>query len=572
MAGVWGRQLYGGMVCFWLLYYPFVLALGALVDPRELVCSQRSLQFMLPPGQAGEGSLALTAWDVAGKLHALQNDSSCGVWVSQAADGSRTVGASYGGCYVSEWVSDLLAPALGSVLAALPALMSVGLSPQDGGYLMVVGVEGMAAGGRRALHEEKVLRCPRSLPALDAPSPDVCAAIQSQDRLPCASPPIARGVCEEQGCCYNPSDRVKPCYYGNTVTAQCTPDGHFSLVVSRAVTLPPLILDSVHLANGRGAGCVPVGQNNAFVLFRFPLSACGTTFQMAGDQGVYENELVASRDVRTWSLGSITRDSTFRLQVRCSYSISGNFLPLSVQVFTLPPPPGVSQPGPLVLELRIATEQSYGFFYEDRDYPVVKLLQDPIYVEVRILQRTDPDLVLVLHQCWATPSTNPQQQPQWPILVDGCPYTGDNYRTQLVPVGATLGLQFPSHHQRFIIRTFTFMESASQRVLTGPVYLHCSASVCQPSRLEPCTLSCPAGARGKRSSEQHLQDGLSHITSQGPVFLLQARQKREVSPELGSSRNTGAAWILALAGVVLMGALCVMLMAIMQGRWRKQSL
>ncbi|CAM5155677.1 unnamed protein product [Natator depressus] len=543
MAGVW-CGLYGGVLCFWLLYCPFALALGALGEPKELVCGQRSLQFMLHPGQAGVDSLALTAWDTAGKLHALQNDSSCGVWVSQAADGSRTVGASYAGCYVSEW---------------------------DGGHLMVVGVEGMAAGGRRALHEEKVLRCPRSLPALDAPSPDVCAAIQSQVRLPCGSPPIARGVCEEQGCCYNPSDRVKPCYYGNTVTAQCTPDGQFSLVVSRAVTLPPLILDSVHLANGRGAGCVPVGQNNAFVLFRFPLSACGTTFRMVGDQGVYETELVADRDVKTWTLGSITRDSTFRLHVRCSYSISGNFLPLSVQVFTLPPPPAVSQPGPLMLELRIATEQNYGSYYADQDYPVVKVLRDPIYVEVRILQRTDPDLVLVLHDCWATPSTNPQQQLQWPILVDGCPYTGDNYRTQLVPVGAASGLQFPSHHQRFIVRTFTFVESASQRVLTGPVYLHCSASVCQPSRLEPCTLSCPAGARGRRSSEQHLQDGLSHITSQGPVFLLQARLKREVSSELGSPRNSGAAWILALAGVMLMGALCVMLMAIMQGRWRNTA-
>ncbi|XP_030426857.1 zona pellucida sperm-binding protein 4-like [Gopherus evgoodei] len=394
---------------------------------------------------------------------------------------------------------------------------------------MVVGIEGMAAGGHRALREEKVLRCPRSLPALDAPSPSVCAAIQSQDRLPCASPPITQGDCEEQGCCYNPSDRVKSCYYGNTVTAQCTPDGQFSLAVSRAVTLPPLFLDTVCLASGRGAGCVPVEQNNAFVLFWFPLSACGTTFQMAGDQGVYENELVASRDVRTWNLGSITRDSTFRLHVCCSYSISGNFLPLSVQVFTLPPPPAVSQPGPLMLELRIATEQNYGSYYTDRDYPVVKVLWDPIYVEVRILQRTDPDLVLVLHHCWATPSTNPQQQPQWPILVDGCcpltiprcPYAGDNYCTQLVPVGPASGLQFPSHHQRFIISTFTFVESASQRALTGPVYLHCSASVCLPSRLESCTISCHAGGRGRRSSEHHPETGLSPITSRGPVFLLQ---------------------------------------------------
>ncbi|XP_039338188.1 zona pellucida sperm-binding protein 4-like [Mauremys reevesii] len=464
MAGVWWGQLPVGVVCFWLLYCPF-----ALGDPRGLVCGQRSLQFMLPPGQAGAGSLALTAW------------------------------------------------------------------------------------------------------ALDAPSPSVCAAIQSQDRLPCASPPITQGECEEQGYCYNPSDRVKPCYYGNTVTVQCTPDGQFSLAVSRAVTLPPLILDSVRLASGRGAGCVPVGQNNAFVLFRFPLSACGTTFQMAGDQGIYENELVASRDVRTWSLGSITWDSTFRLHICCSYAISGNFLPLSVQVFTLPPPAAIRRPWPLVLELRIATEQSYGSYYTDRDYPVVKVLRDPIYVEVRILQRTDPDLVLVLHHCWATPSTNPQQQPQWPILVDGCPYTGDNYRTQLVPIGAASGLPFPSHRQRFIVSTFTFMESASQRALTGPVYLHCSASVCRPSKLEPCTLSCPAVARGRRSSEQHLQDGLSHITSQGPVLLLQARLKRKVFPELGSPRSTGAAWILALAGVMLMGTLCVTLMAVMWGRWRNAA-
>ncbi|TFK03997.1 lysine-specific demethylase 7A [Platysternon megacephalum] len=129
------------------------------------------------------------------------------------------------------------------------------------------------------------------------------------------------------------------------MTAQCTLDGQFAIAVSRAVTLPPLILDS-----------------------------------MAGDQDVYENKLVADRDV-----------------------------------------------------------------------------------EVQILQRTDPDLVLVLHHCWATPSANPQQQSQWPILVDRCLYAGDNYCTQLVPVGAASGLQFPSHHQRFIVKNFTFMESASQQ-------------------------------------------------------------------------------------------------------------
>lgn len=64
------------------------------------------------------------------------------------------------------------------------------------------------------------------------------------------------------------------------------------------------------------------------------------------------------------------------------------------------------------------SDQHYSEYYSHGDYPVVKVLRDPVFLEVRILRRTDPKLVLVLHECWATPSTNPLQQPQWPILVN----------------------------------------------------------------------------------------------------------------------------------------------------------
>lgn len=53
-------------------------------------------------------------------------------------------------------------------------------------------------------------------PALDAPSSTVCSAVPTQDRLLCASPPVSQGDCEAQGCCYDPRDRMKPCYFGNT--------------------------------------------------------------------------------------------------------------------------------------------------------------------------------------------------------------------------------------------------------------------------------------------------------------------------------------------------------------------
>ncbi|KFQ77655.1 Zona pellucida sperm-binding protein 4, partial [Phoenicopterus ruber ruber] len=537
------RAVFGAML-FWGFLGPLVLVVGAqgsvFSDLILLACGQESLQLTLLPGWEGNASFVLTTWDTEGKAHALQNDSDCGLWVSGTPDGSRKVLVSYTGCYVFEW---------------------------DGNYLMLVGLEETDAAGKKVLHEEKLLRCPVDLPALDAPSSSVCSAVLSQDRLPCAALPVSRGDCEVRGCCYDPRDRVKPCYFGNTVTAHCTPDGQFSIAVSRDVTLPPVILDSVQLASGRSTGCVPVVKNTAFVVYQFPLSACGTTFQVTGDQAIYENELMASRDVKTGSLGSVTRDSTFRLHVRCSYSITGSFVPLSVQVFTLPPLPAVSQPGPLSLELRVASDGSYASYYIDSDYPVVKTLRDPVYAEVKILQRTDPDLVLVLHHCWATPSIDPQQQLQWPVLVDGCPYAGDNYQTQLVPLSLASGLLFPSHYQRFSLYTFTFVDTASQEMLSGLVYLHCSASVCHRSVQRSCTTTCPARARGKRSAEHPRQDSASHVSSKGPVIFLQDELRWDTAKD-GLAVHAAAPWALGFAAVATGAALCMALVAVVL--WRRK--
>ncbi|NWI83737.1 ZP4 protein, partial [Dryoscopus gambensis] len=537
MGVVGSFRAVSGAMLFWVFLGPLALVLGAHVsvfsDPTLLICGQESLQLTLPPGWEGNASFVLTTWDTEGKAHALQNDSDCGLLVSGTPDGSRKVSVSYAGCYVFEW---------------------------DGNYLILVGLEGTDAAGRKVLHEETLLRCPVDLPALDAPSSRVCLAVPSQDRLPCASLPISQGDCEARGCCYNPRDRAKPCYFGNTVTARCTPDGQFSIAVSQDVTLPPVALDSVQLASGHSTGCVPVLKNNAFVVYQFPLSACGTTFQVTGDQAIYENELVASRDVKTGSLGSVTRDSIFRLHVRCSYSISGSSIPLSVQVFTMPPLPAVSQPGPLSLELRVASDGSYTSYYTDSDYPIVKTLRDPVYAEVKILQRTDPDLILILHHCWATPSTNPQQQLQWPILVDGCPYAGDNYQTQLMPQSFTSGLLFPSHYQRFTLHTFTFVDSTSQKKLSGLVYLHCSASVCHRSVQESCATTCPARARSKRSAEHPFQEGTSHVSSKGPVIFLQDELRQDTAKDgLRVAVHAAAPWALGFAAVATGTALCVVL-------------
>lgn len=61
------------------------------------------------------------------------------------------------------------------------------------------------------------------------------------------------------------------------MTSHCTQDGYFSIAVSRNVTSPPLLLNSVHLAFGNDHECHPVMATHAFVLFLFPFNSCGTT-------------------------------------------------------------------------------------------------------------------------------------------------------------------------------------------------------------------------------------------------------------------------------------------------------
>ncbi|XP_074004799.1 zona pellucida sperm-binding protein 1 [Numenius arquata] len=339
-------------------------------------------------------------------------------------------------------------------------------------------------------------------------------------RMPCVAPP-GREACLQAGCCYDDMDRTAPCYYGNTATVQCLLEGHFVLVVPRGLATQPYNLDSVRLASSQ-PGCEPVRVTETFVMFRFPVTECGTTVQVIEDRLIYENQLISTIDVQGSHRGSITRDSTYILQARCIYNAS-DLLPLRMEVAAPPSSTPMAMFGPLGLQLRIATDETYSSYHPDGDYPLVRVLRDPIYVEVRLLQKTDPNLVLVLHHCWASPSTDAAAEPQWPILVDGCPFAGDNYRTQLVPMGpASPQLPFPSHYQRFVISTFTFVEPPTMAVLEGEVYISCSASVCHLSQPEPCRPSCQLGvpSRARRSlGDGRRAEALGMVTSRGLIVL-----------------------------------------------------
>ncbi|KAM5171931.1 zona pellucida sperm-binding protein 4-like [Mantella aurantiaca] len=330
--------------------------------------------------------------------------------------------------------------------------------------------------------------------AMDAPSPDLCSAINQEDKLACADMPITRDTCEAMGCCYSSNDARMPCFFGNKLTAQCTPDNSMVIAVSKDLTKPSLLLESVHVIGLDSCRQLSVARSNSFAVFRFPLS-CSNAHQVPGSLVNYENTIEAERGIQTWQGYSITRDSTLRVTVHCSYIQTGT-VPLALTVNTLPPPFPVSTSGPLELEMRIAQDLGYGSYYTVEDYPLVKVLREPVYLEVRLIRRTDPNLVLVLNDCWATNSADPTLLPQWPILFDSCPFNGDNYISRIIPVGASSqAVPLPNYHKRFLVNTFTFVDSRNQLALGGLVYFHCSASVCVPSAMDSCVVSC--GQRGR---------------------------------------------------------------------------
>ncbi|KAL7890718.1 hypothetical protein AOLI_G00001940 [Acnodon oligacanthus] len=419
-------------------------------------------------------------------------------------------------------------------------------------------------------------------PLAPQPVPAVSDSLQrcevgDSTRVGCGEPGITPVACEALNCCYDTRQYIRApdgplCYYGKGVTVQCTKDGQFVVVVARDATVPRISLESIML-EAAGEPCSAVDNNSEFAIYQFPFTSCGTRMMVEGDYIIYENRMVSTYEVGVGPRGAITRDSSYELTFQCLY-LATAVVPLAVEVNTVPPPPPVFEQGPLQVELRLANGvcaskgcsevEMYSSYYTAADYPVTKILRDPVYVEVRILGRTDPNLALVLNHCWATPSPHPSSLPQWDLLLNGCPDLNDRYLTTVLPVSQASGLQYPTHYKRFVVKMFAFVDETSLFPLQEQIFIHCTTAVCQLSDTETCEPRCGRTRRAVPST-QDLESRV--LVSSGEVHFI-ADMPLSAKIQAESDGEVSQVFSYGLIGVAVLAALgiCGLLIALFRQR------
>ncbi|XP_013867760.1 zona pellucida sperm-binding protein 4-like [Austrofundulus limnaeus] len=381
---------------------------------------------------------------------------------------------------------------------------------------------------------------PQFPPPPQVPQPDsfhICEVAENY-KIQCGPPSTTAHDCEVLNCCYD----GRMCYYGKYVTLQCTKDGEFIVVVARDSTLPNIDLESINFL-GTGDHCHPVGTTSAFAIYQFPVTDCGTVMTEEPGVIIYQNKMTSLFEVAVGPHGSITRDSLFEVQVQCKY-VGTAVQALVIDVGLLPPPLPVAALGPLRVELRIGNGQcvtkgcvedqvAYTSYYTDADYPITKILRDPVYVEVHMLDRTDANIALTLGRCWANTNPIADYLPQWDLLIHGCPNRDDRYLTRLIPVDASSGVYYPSYYKRFEFQMFTFVSGGASDYtkktpsdqpftpLSEHVFVHCEVSICQITATDNCEPRCFRKRREISGSTKKLYRDETTLISSKELIITQ---------------------------------------------------
>ncbi|XP_020821063.1 uromodulin isoform X2 [Phascolarctos cinereus] len=194
---------------------------------------------------------------------------------------------------------------------------------------------------------------------------------------------------------------------------------------------------------------------------------CGTTLTKNQTHAIYSNTLYLSDEI-------IIRDTNININFQCAYPLDMLVsLQTAVQPIISSLNISVGGTGMFIVRMALFRSPTYTLPFEGSS---VALSTEAILYVGTILERGDSvQFVLLMTNCYATPSSNATDPLKYFIIRDRCPRTQDP-TIQVAENGV-------SSQGRFSVQVFKF---AGNHDL---VYLHCEVSLCDP-RNEHCKPSC----------------------------------------------------------------------------------
>lgn len=322
----------------------------------------------------------------------------------------------------------------------------------------------------------------------------------------------------------------------------CLSNGSMIAFVNGSMTKPKIDARRTHL---KDPTCKPLEATETLALFSFSAYTCGTIQKFDSNYLIYENEVVYDQVVLFPNQPIISRDSNYRMTIRCRYPIRDT-LWLSAQKEAAPVMMGLGLPSKTrvlrrrarthMAELRIAKDDAYTSFYHLGDFPVSVKQADSLYLQADVPSTI---LVSVLQDCWATTLPNHDGHSRWNLVVDGCATKGG-----ADTLSTTIYLS-PDYSARLHVKL--------NGEVTGQVYIHCRVSLCDPKLTDGCFQTCDKSTErvfGKRATS-----ALSEVVSAGPVKV---GSKNEVGYQHLAETKSWSTWSWVLSiGLGVIAALTV---------------
>ncbi|CAN9505772.1 unnamed protein product [Ophioblennius macclurei] len=298
------------------------------------------------------------------------------------------------------------------------------------------------------------------------------AGVRAHSASPCGFDPVSDPECGNSlDCCmHNMQD--------------CTVGQYFIFVVPDSV-LEPTVVPTAQSSEDDGGGgepCTVQRLTSDLDIYIVPLDGCGVNKHIFGDTILH---LLEVQGTHPYDDGNSAHDILpVRLTVGCSSSPDspGEVMFHVMDQLSLPQP----TPAAIFVRLRIATDESFTGYHPETHLPLSRIQGRPVYVELSLVDPSEPSLVLLVHSCLAY-----TQEPyaSWMLVYDGCQSQG---ASQLLPSPT-------SHHiQRITISSFLPLppESSLHATKRGhsltedpEIYFMCLTEVCNTAESD-CALTC----------------------------------------------------------------------------------